>query len=437
MKVIDLMYLNIGTSLAIVRAKSKKNGKVLPVVVSIEDIISCYFKCSICGSLRSISEVVTYKSTPICQECKDTRFVICEDCGDLIPKRDAIILNGRQLCSNCTSHYKQCSSCGVWFKIVDMETVGMNDGLYTHVCNDCLQKGISGGSIGQCSICGEYFYKFYLSTIGEELYCDECITNKLIPAYHCSRPPLFYSLNSKKEAPLRKNLYLGIEVEMSCVGSGNGALAKKILELGYLKCEHDSSIYNGFEVISDAMTLPFWQKNSGGFSSLSKAIEAAKEEGFREHPSSGIHVHFNNGLLTYDQLVNIGVFIMTHYCDCIRFGRRNPDELKYCEYCDHLEILTTTCTGHDWAINYDNPKHTELRFFATSTDKEHIKAILEFTYALCKTAMGKNSTFNWSDIKKTAKESGICPHFLRELNNNFESAEIENYDYTHIAGRTL
>lgn len=437
MKVVDLIFLNTDTGLAVVKGKSKKNGKILPVVVNINDIKEHYFKCSLCGSLHPISEVVAYKNRPICQECKEARFVVCEDCGRLVPKEGVVNRCGKQLCYECSTGYRRCIDCGEWFKAVDMESVNAGNDEYFHYCNTCFQKALDKGTVAFCDNCGEVFYFDQLVKIDGKYYCKECRNIAIIYPYHCSRNPKFYSLNSVELGPLRKNLYLGLEVELSCVGIENGSLAKKIIDQGFLKCEHDSSIFNGFEVISDAMTLPFWQKNQGGFSSLSKAIKEAKQEGFREHPSSGIHVHFNNGPLTYKQLVNIGVFIMTHYCDCIRFGRRNPDELKYCEYCDSLETLTSTCTGHDWAINYSNCKHTELRFFATSTDEEHIKAILEFTYALCKTAMKVNNLFDWSDIKETAEKSGICPHFLRELNNNFNDVTIEDYDYSHVMGRTL
>ena len=51
--------------------------------------------------------------------------------------------------------------------------------------------------------------------------------------------------------------------------------------------------------------------------------------------------------------------------------------------------------------------------------------------------MKVNNLFDWSDIKETAEKSGICPHFLRELNNNFNDVTIEDYDYSHVMGRTL
>lgn len=438
MKIVDLISLDLDMGLAVIKGKSKKAGKILPVTLNLEDLEGYAFKCSVCGEIHPISEVCQYECKPICEACQENRFATCQDCGKLIPKDLVKIVNGKQVCTDCYLRYRECSSCGEWHRIEDTEIVFYGDN-YDAYCKSCFKELLDNGSVGECSSCGDYFYKNELTKIDGALYCEECSAYALIAPYHQSRPPKFYSINSECNFPLPKNLYIGMEVELSGVGTQNGGLAHKIVNCNYLKCEHDSSIFNGFEIISDAMTLPFWQKNQGGFVSLSKAIELAKKDGFVEHPSSGIHVHFSNTPLTQEQLVNIGVFIMSHYCDCIRFGRRNPDELFYCGYYNPNGItpIISMCSTHDYAINFGNKLHTELRFFATSTNTEHIKAILEFTYALCKTAMTVNDTFGWEDIKKVAEKSGKCPHFLKELQNNFESEEIKQYIYTQIPNRTL
>lgn len=320
----------------------------------------------------------------------------CSHCGRLIPLGQMEHKRNVHLCPSCASKYRKCANCGKLYSIADMENIMEN--YHGH------------------------------------LYCPECINKvkeQIIAPYHESRGAIFYS-EKPSPLPIEGKLYMGMEIEMPLVGSHNWKLAEKLVKNNFQKFEHDLSIFNGFELITDAMTMEFWCQK--GFDSISKSIQLAKTQCFTEHPSGGIHIHFSNSPFTKQQLVKIGLFVMLNYVDLIRFGRRDPDELGYCmkpKIVPKINFCTVN-QNHDCAINFQHKKHTELRFFATSTDVNHIKAIVEFTYSLCMTALKDKRYIEWTDIEETATTSGICPHFLEEYKNNFINEVNKEYDYSAI-----
>jgi len=402
-----MRILHIEKDYAIVQGKSKKTGGIIPVAIPTSEL----------------AYPVTYKGN----EYKKEEISFCSDCGDFIPAGNKVVIQGMVLCSGCSWNYIPCTKCGeIHNKKVDMEFV---DGSY--ICHKCIEKD---DSIQLCDSCGEFTHVDNLSKVDGRYICHEClhvIYRECIKEYHLSRSVQYYSTPYKSDTRRKTTkLYLGMELEMPFIGKDNGELAYSILKNPYLKIEKDTSIKDGFEVISDAMTLEVWQKE--GFKSIGNAVSLAKKEGFKEHFSSGIHVHFHNEPFTPEQLKNIGAFVMLHYIDCIRFGRRDPLHLDFCESIDDTGSIMEDCRGHRMAVNFEHPLHTELRFFATSTDLNHIQAILEFVYCLCMTALRVNKLFEWEDLYQTAKSSGICPHFIKEYENNFNCKEIEGYDYTQV-----
>ena len=72
----------------------------------------------------------------------------------------------------------------------------------------------------------------------------------------------------------------------------------------------------------------------------------------------------------------------------------------------------------------------ELRFFNSSTDADHIWAILEFGHCVMEIVKACEE-LTWDSIIEYARKDGDCEHLITEYENNFESEErdeiISNY----------
>ena len=424
-KVVKVLAVNDEYKLALIEWEDR------PFVVNLSDLSRFKIACSVCGELHDFDDLgATEHNGYICETCRAS-FVQCPDCGKWVPESEMKDVGGHHICAKCATQYKQCSACGEWHKKSDMRVV---DGQW--YCQSCLHAAVEEGEILQCSNCGDYHHADQMETDEEsgEVWCHPCFGERYtdyIHGYHGSRDPRFISLGSNRGNPLSKNIYIGVEHEVPNVGR-NGYLAKKLTDMFSRKVETDSSVHDGMEIISDAMTFKYWKQTQD----LDKYMDILNKEGLSPDDSSGIHVHISNAPLGKDAVAEIGVFVMTHYADCLKFGRRNPDRCGYCEQ-HSVDGLSTNgildrLARHCSAVNLSNSSNLELRFFKTTNEASHMWAIIEFAHALSLTAKSGKSNFGWDDIREVAVEDGNCEHFIAELDADFESPQVNGYDYTQV-----
>lgn len=402
------------------------------IVVDKKDVEEKEFSCAICGQMSKIKDMTETQDGYVCSECLENHYEQCADCGDYVNPDDLYETHdGDLVCSQCLHNdYTCCYDCDEYF---ENDAVTEVDGYY--FCSDCFESRVENGEILVCQSCGEYHmtYNMYSNDDGDH-YCRDCYDehehdNDYIKDYHDSRSPRFKSLNSDESYPKRGNLYLGREHELSGVGCNNEDLAETLTNKYGYKCEHDGSIDDGFEAISDAMTFSYWKENED----IDGFINECVDNGLEPADDCGIHVHISRGPLKDSQVEEICLFVMNHYVDCIKFGRREPDrdKLYYCSPIFGLtnESLWDMLIGHDVMVNLTDSSNLELRFFKTTDSSTHAWAILEFSYCLAKTAMNGTVDITWDDLKETAEKDGRCQNFLAELANNFDCGETDGFDY--------
>ena len=390
------------------------------------------FPCPHCGEEHTVKEFIQIGEDMLCPDCFDEAdYFKCDSCGEYHQIEELEEMDGRSLCKDCFHReYFICDNCGAIEPKSECTYVG--DGAY---CQDCVDQLLNEGEFIVCARCDEVLPAEDAYEFDGDYYCRSCydeVTEEeygnSIVDYHCNRPFRFKSLASNVDYPKKGNLYLGLEHELSGVGYHNYELASSLVNNYNRICEHDSSINNGFEVISDALTFAYWKKHEdlqGYMDTINRLSD------FDPDDSSGIHVHISRGPLSDNAVIEMAWFVMQHYDDCIKFGRRDPDE---CEYCERVmrsdkEDLWDYATGHGVAVNLEHSSNLELRFFKTTDDVDHLWAILEFSYALAMVAKGGVIDIEWSDIRKFCEEDGNEEHFLSELNNGFDCEENEYYDY--------
>lgn len=171
--------------------------------------------CCICGCEISQGDELYVGEDVICENCAENECVTCECCGELIYQGNDLGENGLVLCESCyTNHYCRCFECN--------ELINENDVYW----------------------------------IDDECYCEECYNNRVendcINDY-CYKPePIFYGYG---------NRYYGIELEID-KGGKYGDYAKIILDTANIQNQHiyiksDSSLDDGFEIVSHPMTLKY------------------------------------------------------------------------------------------------------------------------------------------------------------------------------------
>lgn len=409
-----------------------KNDNLFVLDIDNEMLMGKTFPCPHCGKEHEVKDFVQIGNELLCSDCYDPSFYDkCSECGEYFKKDELFDIDGKRLCKSCFSNnYFTCDNCGEVYPKSEAVYVG-----YDRFCQDCVDQLLDEGELVQCVRCDEILRAEDAYELDGDFYCSSCYDKEReeeygdsIVEYHCNRPFRFKSLASDVDYPKKGNLYLGLEHELSNAGEDNYELAKELVDDYDRVCEHDSSISDGFEVISDALTFDYWRKKEDlqAYMNTINRLSA-----FDPDDSSGIHVHISRGPLSDNAVIEMAWFVMQHYDDCIKFGRRDPDE---CEYCERVtrgdkEDLWDYATGHGVAVNLEHESNLELRFFKTTDDVDHMWAILEFSYALAMVAKGGVIDIEWADIRKFCEEDGKEEHFLAELNEGFDCEENEDYEY--------
>lgn len=393
------------------------------LVIDLEDIMDDEVPCGDCGSIHKIGDMERADNKFICKDCLED-YVACDDCGELHRVDDmTTTADDKVVCKTCLdNNYIFCESCEKYYPNDQMTEV---DGDW--YCEGCLEQLCDNGDIARCAYCEEWHYTDDMEWMGDEYCCDSCYNSRgsdYINDYHDGRPFRFKSLNSDVSYPKSGNMYIGVEHELSNVGEDNIELAETLVDDYDRVCECDSSINDGFEVISDALTFAYWKK----YEDLHSYMDECKGAGLYPDDSSGIHVHLSRDPLSDEAVEEMALFVMNNYMKCIKFGRRQPS-LNALHYCQHKNFrYLSDLQSHYCAVNLEESSNIELRFFQTTDDADHMWAIIEFCHCLAEVCK-EEKEITWEMLRDFAVADGECEHFIEELDNDFECDEIDGWNY--------
>lgn len=204
---------------------------------------------------------------------------------------------------------------------------------------------------------------------------------QIIRNYHASKhyqSPIFDEWSRKR------GRFFGVELEVECRGERNDA-AKRLHALingdqygKRLFFERDGSLNDGFEMISQPMSLPM-QRELWSFLN-----ERDNIRGLRSHNTStcGLHVHVSRQGLSSLQIAKIVTFInKPENEDLIRAIARRYAE-GYCKIKQKKIGRAHQSEDRYEAVNITSRKTIEFRIFRGSLKYESVISAIEFSHAL-------------------------------------------------------
>lgn len=341
--------------------------------------------CSMCGCELQENETVEVDGEAVCDECAEQYTTTCDHCGETIWAEDAVTDEHMNLCSCCfDDHYRRCENCG---RLVhDNDVLWSNDLPYCAHCYDNLDVEIE-----------EYSYK---------------------------PEPIFYGEGSR---------YFGVELEIDCGGKEDDNAGRIKAEANtrdeYIYIKADSSLDNGFEIVTHPMTLDFHLHQMYWEDVLNEAIRL----GYKSHMTStcGLHIHVNRDAFGENEaeqekvIERLLFFVETHWNELFTFSRRSPHNInrwaaRYGMEKSGKEILDKAKKGNLGryaAVNLCPYQTIEFRIFRGTLKLNTLYATLQLVNKICDVALfmseeeiGQQS---WGNFVQTITEPELI-QYLKE-----------------------
>lgn len=332
--------------------------------------------------------------TSMCPPSDVDEYTTCLDCGEYYFKSVAFKLKKitGYNCWNCyQSNVRLCENCSV-VSTKKMHFVHINGNQEVQVCHDCL------GKFEKCIQCNSLWNIIPLVN-GR---CINCLPN-LIHDYMYKPDAILYNTNSDKIA----TPYFGIELEVEMKPEQKKLMhviaarfQKDIDKLAYLK--KDSSIANGFEIVSHPMTLNFWNTNADAFWNALKKLTKHCESWSVDN--CGIHVHV--GRTTFESNAHIAKFMAfinnNRLFSAFIAERYNAKQAPFMDLTNSTTALNiascTTPIDRHTAVNVQKTLPTvEVRIFKGNMRKRKIMKNIEFVHAV--QSYTKKATFEDMAVK--------------------------------------
>lgn len=372
---------------------------------------SLYFTCDECGERELISKAHNVDIGDICEDCYNELYTECCECGEIIRTDDAYWDDDREcyVCEDCWErYYIECHECGEKHYQDNMTEIYNGD----YVCDDCL------ASYRRCDDCDRYYPDNELNYCDDDdcYYCDSCIgdhEDRDILGYHdFNEGYTLHQINSDD-----KSRHYGIELETE----NNTYTASEVNKYEWLHCEHDGSLNNGYEIISQPLSLNLWYK----WKEFKGLTEYLIKEGVRSHDTCtcGLHIHASR-----DEINNVERVIAI--CELFKeplevlarrannryamfmSGNRPDMDIK-----DIKKAIKDGAYRGDryQAVNTTNRNTIEFRFFKGTLNYNTIMASIELVDNIITIANSTQTIVRLSDLlkgkylPKYAKSRGVNP----------------------------
>lgn len=354
--------------------------------------------CDCCGEEISEETGTWVDDRFLCENCVDTECVTCERCGEVIFTENSESDSNLCLCRSCyEEHYRYCECCNRL--ILNENTFWRNDLPY---CERCFEE-----------------------------FEDE------IEDYSYKPDPIFYGDGK---------LFLGVELEVDQGGKDdeNALILKDIANIRneHIYIKSDSSLEDGFEIVSHPMTLEYHQHEMDWESVLQEAVHLH----YRSHQTNtcGLHVHVNRNAFGSNQaeqeavIERILFFVEKHWNELFQFSRRSEYNMnrwsaRYGYEKSGKEILKKAKSDYNRyvAVNLRNYETIEFRLFRGTLKYNTFLATLQMVKAICDAAIFMSEEeidkLSWSEFVGNLSESELI-QYLKERNLYVNSAVFTEED---------
>ena len=368
--------------------------------------------CSCCGEeIKENEDFHEYNGEIYCEDCFDENFVLCEDCGETIPRDKAYWVDGNEyyVCESCyEDNYFTCEDCGE----IHHNGYGMwVDHGERKVCDNCRENNYY-----YCEDCDEWVN--YDNWNSDYDCCEDCAEGRgAVADYHDSDKD--FRLYDNGENP---KWYIGYELE-----TGNRDtkeyerdITEFLKDRLNVEFERDSSICacSDVEIISHPQSLAYIY---GIKDKIKECFEFLTEKGYKSHDlgTCGLHLHFSrlNNIDNNEVIARGWLLLETFKEQIIKVSGRKTSDMHYFRwlsdetnnYGESIKAISklkkngeTTSTRY-LAINNQNDKTIEFRFNRGTLNFDTFMARIEFTNNLYEimTNVDKNiEEYSWNDLIK-------------------------------------
>lgn len=221
-------------------------------------------------------------------------------------------------------------------------------------------------NFGECIECDS------LDTLDDEGLCSRCGETSVLLPYVTKVEEL---LSSKGD---RKDLYLGVELELSYTDDKENTIKKtKKLVKGHSLLKSDGSVPNGFEIVSCPAT---YHHQILGFKKFFENIPKT----LRPEKECGMHVHVDRKSLSQFQIGKINAFInFSGNAVFLKYlSGREPNTFCAVNSAFGEKFSNTFGTNRYYSLNLTKENTIEFRMFSSTIDFSEFKSKLQFVKAI-------------------------------------------------------
>lgn len=365
---------------------------------------------------------------------------ICDDCGDYIYQSDDIYTTNdeRTICGYCfDSDYCHCFDCD--------DVIPIDDAIHTHDGNDICERCYSDYYF-TCSDCGDVFnwndrYEYHGDYYCENCYNyidddDDCDAIGLLQGYHDHSREFNHILKTSDSDNLNETIGFELETEQSgsgtsrkefCYTIDNNFNANETL----VHFETDGSLDYGVEIISEPMTLEYW--NAHKDNTFKDLVNKCREMGYHSHDGGncGLHVHFNKELFGSEpteqqqKLNTLYLFFETYKDEITKLSRRK--RFDYCHFLSDCSYSTFENFTSEQLQKYKKPITQSLNYInAHKVNTGHNAAI--------NANASTHKTFEIRIMRGTLKYQSFiaCIEFIVNLIKCIQNEPLEKISFTKV-----
>ena len=349
--------------------------------------------CKNCGAVIE-GDFFEYDGEIYCEDCRDELFEICEHCGEWVPNDDLREVvtrlwrrNSQMWCDSCVDEYaERCDDCGEWFSQDAYLLHEVDNG--NMVCEECLDN-----NYWWCEECDTYHHNWEHCPNYEDRIKDY--------HWHHGDTPYFYGVGNQRNFGETMTIGIELEVDRNSTDMDNQRAFLDAIEKhagSRLYFEHDGSLHNGFEIISEPHT-PRSLINDIDWKAI---FRAGIENGYSSHDigTCGLHVHIGRNFFGSDsaaRIRNISKMIYFYerwFPEVVNFSRRREDQISSwaSRYgCTNIDDCVKVTKDDAWngryhVVNLCNRNTVEIRVMRGTLNYDTFVATIDFVTRIARNA---------------------------------------------------
>lgn len=358
----------------------------------------------------------------------------CTYCEDKIPPNDIYQVEDCEVCEVCfDEYYACCSACEEPIHINDLRYC---EQLEDNFCESCYERRRL-----ECARCDWEYPRDTLTSCDDHgitdydgFVCVDCFNHigrgrRVIKDYSYKPTPIFFMGENEKpyevENPKERRLVFGFELEVENIEREyeNEEIIKghlmEIFPKDFLYFKYDSSIDNGFEIVSHPMSKQFYKENKKKFELL---LNVCKEFGLRSYESGRCGLHISVSRKSFTKLSFLKFVSFWNSNENKRMfkvlSQRQSRELsRWCRVNESYDKKTLIDLSKVKESNVNNLNHTIERYRALNLQNRNTLEIRLFRGTLHAPSFFKGfelvqSSYDWCN------EGNLVAHKITKAEQN-------------------